>query len=141
MWKRMGLSKTKRSFFRRMRRRNVSSTHPAGETTIVDTLLFLVACANYSAVGRKMEKRESALTSQSGFCGIPTKISSRDKGQGQSRKKILWFVFFKSAHPPCRLNKEVSFSRFFPPYLGKTQLTGYHCDRLDPCWSVLDREK
>lgn len=46
------MSKTKRSFFRRMRGRNVSSTHPAGETTIVDTLLFLVACANYPAVGR-----------------------------------------------------------------------------------------
>lgn len=65
-----GLSKTKRSLFRRMRNRNVSSTHPAGETTIVNTLLFLVACANYSAVGRKMEKRDSALTSQLGFCGI-----------------------------------------------------------------------
>lgn len=49
-------SKTKRGFFRRMRGRNVSSMHPAGETTIVDTLLFLVACASYSAVGETQER-------------------------------------------------------------------------------------
>lgn len=40
------------------RQKRVVSASAAGETTIVDTLLFLVAWANYSTVGRKTEKRE-----------------------------------------------------------------------------------
>lgn len=109
-----GLSKTKRSFFRRMRGRNVSSTHPAGETTIVDTLLFLVVCANYSAVGRKTEKRESALTSQSGFCGIPPRYPLEIEVKDNRERKLFDFLS-KAFHSPCRLNKEsVPFYDFFP---------------------------
>lgn len=105
MWKPIA-SKTKRSFFRRMRGRNVSSTHPAGETTIVDTLLFLVACANYSAIGRKTEKRESALTSQSGFCGIPPRYPLEIKVKDNRERRIFDFLSKVSNPPRGQPNKE-----------------------------------
>lgn len=110
MWKPIA-SKTKRSFFRRMRGRNVSSTHPAGETTIVDTLLFLVACANYSAIGRKTEKRESALTSQSGFCGIPPRYPLEIKVKDNRERKIFDFLSKVSNPPPA--DNQTKNSRLF----------------------------
>lgn len=111
---------------------NVSSTHPAGETTIVDTLLFLVACANYSAVGRKTEKRSSAPTSQSGILWNSAEISSRDKGQGQLRKKNLRLPF-ESVQPCCKLNKEsVSLCNFFF-FLSQERCRDMRRDRPDLC--------
>lgn len=75
-----GLSK--RTFFRRMRGRNVPSVHPVGKTTIVDVSSSFPGCMRQLFHGREKggETKDSTDISIGILWNSPT--STRDKGQG-----------------------------------------------------------